>query len=204
MIEPVFEHVIAAAHQYGGHGEVRHVTRRKQQGARTRDELGEFCFERVMFGVVTAHEVRRAAAHAPPVRGVAEGRDDPRVVRKPQVIVAAEAGELAAIHEDARAFARFHRPAVAEVPPGPPVLQTLVAEIYGPSAEVQRELTREFFMAEQQKVVITFSAGVTPLGAGESMESALKRADAAMYQAKQAGRNRVMIAPLPAANATTA
>ena len=69
---------------------------------------------------------------------------------------------------------------------------------------LQRELTREFFMADQQKVVITFSAGITPLGAGESMESALKRADGAMYQAKQAGRNRVMIAPLPAANATSA
>ena len=69
---------------------------------------------------------------------------------------------------------------------------------------LQRELTREFFMADQQKVVITFSAGVTPLGAGESMESALKRADAAMYQAKQAGRNRVMVAPLPEANATGA
>ena len=69
---------------------------------------------------------------------------------------------------------------------------------------LQRELTREFFMADQQKVVITFSAGVTPLGAGESMESALKRADGAMYQAKQAGRNRVVIAPLPAANATSA
>ena len=53
-------------------------------------------------------------------------------------------------------------------------------------------------------VVITFSAGVTPLGAGESMESALKRADGAMYQAKQAGRNRVMVAPLPEANATGA
>ena len=69
---------------------------------------------------------------------------------------------------------------------------------------LQRELTREFFMADQQKVVITFSAGITPLGAGESMESALKRADAAMYQAKQAGRNRVMVAPLPEANATGA
>jgi diguanylate cyclase len=69
---------------------------------------------------------------------------------------------------------------------------------------LQRELTREFFMAGQHKVVITFSAGVTPLGAGESLESALKRADTAMYQAKQAGRNRVMIAPLSPANATTA
>lgn len=61
---------------------------------------------------------------------------------------------------------------------------------------LQRELTREFFMADQQKVVITFSAGVTPLGDGEGLDSALKRADAAMYQAKQAGRNRVVVAPL--------
>ena len=62
---------------------------------------------------------------------------------------------------------------------------------------LQRELTREFFMADLQKVVITFSAGVTRLAEGESLESALKRADGAMYQAKQAGRNRVMVAPLP-------
>jgi multidrug efflux pump subunit AcrB len=32
---------------------------------------------------------------------------------------------------------------VAEVPPGPPVLQTLVAEIYGPSAEKRTELARQ-------------------------------------------------------------
>lgn len=62
---------------------------------------------------------------------------------------------------------------------------------------LQRELTREFFMADMQKIVITFSAGVTRLAEGESLESALKRADGAMYQAKQAGRNRVMVAPLP-------
>lgn len=62
---------------------------------------------------------------------------------------------------------------------------------------LQRELTREFFMADLQKVVITFSAGITRLAEGESLESALKRADGAMYQAKQAGRNRVMVAPLP-------
>jgi multidrug efflux pump subunit AcrB len=31
---------------------------------------------------------------------------------------------------------------VVEVPPGPPVLAPLVAEIYGPSADLQRELTR--------------------------------------------------------------
>ncbi len=35
------------------------------------------------------------------------------------------------------------RVAVAEVPPGPPVLQTLVAEIYGPNEEARRELAQK-------------------------------------------------------------
>jgi multidrug efflux pump subunit AcrB len=35
------------------------------------------------------------------------------------------------------------RVAVAEVPPGPPVLQTLVAEIYGPTEKARRELAAE-------------------------------------------------------------
>jgi multidrug efflux pump subunit AcrB len=40
--------------------------------------------------------------------------------------------------------ARFGaRVAVAEVPPGPPVLQTLVAEIYGPTEEARQALARE-------------------------------------------------------------
>ena len=39
---------------------------------------------------------------------------------------------------------RFHaRVKVAEVPPGPPVLSTLVAEIYGPDYQRQRELAQE-------------------------------------------------------------
>ena len=108
VIEPVLEHVIAAADQHGGNGEVRHVASRKQQRARSRDELGEFCFERVMFGVVTAHEMRGAAAHAPPARGLAECRDDPRVVREPQVIIAAEGKALASFDRDANP-ARFTR-----------------------------------------------------------------------------------------------
>ncbi len=35
------------------------------------------------------------------------------------------------------------RIAVVERPPGPPVLQTLVAEVYGPSAEVRRQVARD-------------------------------------------------------------
>lgn len=57
---------------------------------------------------------------------------------------------------------------------------------------LQRELTRAFFMAGEQRVVVTFSAGVTPRLAGEHLEQVLTRADAAMYEAKQAGKNRVV------------
>jgi diguanylate cyclase len=56
---------------------------------------------------------------------------------------------------------------------------------------LQRELTRQFFLHENQKVLITFSAGVARLATGESQADLLRRADAAMYRAKAAGRNRV-------------
>ena len=39
---------------------------------------------------------------------------------------------------------------------------------------------------------VTFSAGVVAAGPGESLESAVARADSLLYQAKQAGRNRVL------------
>jgi diguanylate cyclase len=57
---------------------------------------------------------------------------------------------------------------------------------------LQRELTKHFFLHDNQKVLITFSAGVTPLRPGDTQASAVKRADAAMYQAKQTGKNRVI------------
>ncbi|MFN3883887.1 MAG: GGDEF domain-containing protein [Rhodocyclaceae bacterium] len=57
---------------------------------------------------------------------------------------------------------------------------------------VQRELTRRFFLHDNQKVLITFSCGVAELGADETAQEALERADQAMYLAKRAGKNRVM------------
>ena len=59
---------------------------------------------------------------------------------------------------------------------------------------VQRELTRTFFLHDNEKVLITFSAGIAEMGAQESTTDALKRADGAMYLAKRAGKNRVMAA----------
>jgi len=57
---------------------------------------------------------------------------------------------------------------------------------------LQRELTKKFFMAGTEKVLITFSAGVAQLNAGEAGMDAIHRADQAMYLAKRAGKNRVV------------
>lgn len=57
---------------------------------------------------------------------------------------------------------------------------------------LQRELTRSLFMAGNEKILITFSAGVAQLAPDETGTEAIRRADQAMYLAKRAGKNRVM------------
>lgn len=59
---------------------------------------------------------------------------------------------------------------------------------------LQRELTKRFFLRDNQRLLITFSAGVALLEADEEAENAVKRADHAMYLAKRAGKNRVFAA----------
>ncbi|RZI42058.1 diguanylate cyclase [Herbaspirillum sp. HC18] len=59
---------------------------------------------------------------------------------------------------------------------------------------VQRELTKQIFMYNNQKLLITFSAGVALRETGEGQESMIKRADEALYKAKKAGKNRVVAA----------
>jgi diguanylate cyclase len=61
-------------------------------------------------------------------------------------------------------------------------------------ARLQRELTRRFFLHDNERILITFSAGLTQLQPGEERAAALARADAAMYEAKRAGKNRVVSA----------
>lgn len=56
---------------------------------------------------------------------------------------------------------------------------------------IQRELTRQFFLHDNERVLITFSAGVAQRMPGEDERALVARADAAMYQAKSRGRNRV-------------
>jgi diguanylate cyclase len=60
---------------------------------------------------------------------------------------------------------------------------------------LQRSLTKKYFLANNEKVLITFSAGVAERSTGETQEASIARADAAMYEAKQRGKNRVCTAP---------
>ncbi|WP_227816955.1 GGDEF domain-containing protein [Nitrogeniibacter aestuarii] len=59
---------------------------------------------------------------------------------------------------------------------------------------LQRALTNKYFLTGGQKLLITFSAGVARLEDDEPAEAAIDRADKAMYRAKKAGKNRVMMA----------
>jgi len=59
---------------------------------------------------------------------------------------------------------------------------------------VQRELTKHYFMAGDERVLITFSAGVAERHPTESQQTLIIRADKAMYSAKAAGKNRVITA----------
>jgi len=59
---------------------------------------------------------------------------------------------------------------------------------------LQRELTRHFFLHENEKLLITFSAGVALRLPGEDQTALVHRADRAMYKAKHSGKNRVVIA----------
>ncbi len=57
---------------------------------------------------------------------------------------------------------------------------------------LQRELTKKFFMQKNERLVITFSAGIAVFKADEDQATVLHRADCAMYLAKKMGKNRVM------------
>ena len=59
---------------------------------------------------------------------------------------------------------------------------------------VQRELTKSLFLEGNERLLITFSAGVAERLASETGAETLKRADQAMYLAKRSGKNRVVAA----------
>jgi diguanylate cyclase len=57
---------------------------------------------------------------------------------------------------------------------------------------LQRDLTKKFFLHNNERVLVTFSAGVALRGGEEDADALIGRADKAMYKAKQTGKNRVV------------
>ena len=72
--------------------------------------------------------------------------------------------------------------------------ETTVDSAAATMTRLQRELTKHYFLHENDKVLITFSAGVALRLPNEAQAALVKRADQAMYQAKQTGKNRVIVA----------
>ena len=73
---------------------------------------------------------------------------------------------------------------------------TTLADAEIAMTRLQRELTKSLFMGNEERILITFSAGVSQIQKGEAPSSALKRADEAMYVAKRTGKNKVVLASI--------
>jgi diguanylate cyclase len=71
---------------------------------------------------------------------------------------------------------------------------TTLADALQALTRLQRGLTASLFMHDDKEVFVTFSAGVTEWRPGEALESALERADEALYEAKRTGKNRTCAA----------
>jgi diguanylate cyclase len=84
--------------------------------------------------------------------------------------------------------ARFGGEEFVVLLPGAPVDEAQVT-----LTRLQRTLSASLFMHDGREVFVTFSAGVTRLRPGETLEAALERADEALYEAKRTGKNRTCI-----------
>ena len=71
---------------------------------------------------------------------------------------------------------------------------TSLAEAVQTITRLQRELTKQIFMHNHTRLLMTFSAGVALRNEKEDQQSMVKRADAALYEAKRTGKNRVVAA----------
>jgi diguanylate cyclase len=69
---------------------------------------------------------------------------------------------------------------------------TSIDEAIGAVSRLQRALTKQFFLGNNERLLITFSAGISVFKESEDQVAVLNRADQAMYLAKKSGKNRVM------------
>ncbi|MCY0388484.1 GGDEF domain-containing protein [Robbsia sp. Bb-Pol-6] len=64
-------------------------------------------------------------------------------------------------------------------------------------AQFRTRMAETHGMIGNRPVPCTFSAGIAEFAAGDSLDALMARADAALYQAKHAGRDRTVIGPRP-------
>jgi hypothetical protein len=102
MIEFVGEHAVVPPDERGDYAEISHVTGREQQGARQLHELRERLLQLVMGRRVPEYQMRRTGADPAGTRALAGRRDQARIGRKPQIIVAAKRDDVAAIDHHVR------------------------------------------------------------------------------------------------------
>lgn len=69
---------------------------------------------------------------------------------------------------------------------------TDVGEAAAAAERLQRELAKRGFQFEGRPWTLAFSAGAVQWRNGESLEEMIRRADRALYEAKRAGKNRVV------------
>ena len=72
--------------------------------------------------------------------------------------------------------------------------ETALKESAGVLARIKRELAASPLIEKELPLKITFSGGIAERGDREPLDTLLARADAALYQAKRAGKNRITLA----------
>ena len=72
--------------------------------------------------------------------------------------------------------------------------ETGMDEAVAVMTRLQRNLTKKFFLHNNERLLMTFSAGVAQRIPGEIQDAVVARADKALYIAKQTGKNRVLAA----------
>ena len=59
-------------------------------------------------------------------------------------------------------------------------------------SRIRRNLTKRFFLHNNMRILITFSAGIAEYQQGEQQDAIFKRVDEALYRAKKNGKNQIL------------